>query len=137
MISYRRVQKESDELLYTVWSLVMVRHQLLLKWRPSDRHMIILHKINYIIILILITLYLLLHITQLITLYNKHCVILLILLNCRQIFAVTPLINMIFTEREIDISTSFEFCRVIDSDSQSLCVEHVKTTALITIKEGD
>ena len=27
-ISYRRVQKESDELLYTVWSLVMVRNQL-------------------------------------------------------------------------------------------------------------
>ena len=25
MISYRRVEKESDELLYTVWSLVMVR----------------------------------------------------------------------------------------------------------------
>ena len=24
-MSYRRVQKESDELLYTVWSLVMVR----------------------------------------------------------------------------------------------------------------
>ena len=24
-LSYRRVQKESDELLYTVWSLVMVR----------------------------------------------------------------------------------------------------------------
>ncbi|KOX73271.1 hypothetical protein WN51_01128 [Melipona quadrifasciata] len=29
VISYRRrVQKESDELLYTVWSLVMVRNQL-------------------------------------------------------------------------------------------------------------
>ena len=25
VISYRRVQKESDKLLYTVWSLVMVR----------------------------------------------------------------------------------------------------------------
>ena len=28
MISYQRVQKESDELLYTVWSLVMVHKQL-------------------------------------------------------------------------------------------------------------
>ena len=28
VISYRRVQKESDELLYTLWSLVMVRNQL-------------------------------------------------------------------------------------------------------------
>ena len=28
MISHRRVQKESDKLLYTVWSLVMVRNQL-------------------------------------------------------------------------------------------------------------
>ena len=28
VISYRRVPKESDELLYTVWSLVMVRNQL-------------------------------------------------------------------------------------------------------------
>ena len=28
VISYRRVQKESDGLLYTVWSLVMVRNQL-------------------------------------------------------------------------------------------------------------
>ena len=28
MISYRRVEKESDELLYTVWPLVMVRYQL-------------------------------------------------------------------------------------------------------------
>ena len=28
MISYRRVEKESDELLYTVWPLVMVRNQL-------------------------------------------------------------------------------------------------------------
>ena len=28
LISYRRVQKESDELLYTVRSLVMVRNQL-------------------------------------------------------------------------------------------------------------
>ncbi|KOX80638.1 hypothetical protein WN51_05493 [Melipona quadrifasciata] len=27
-ISYRRVQKERDEILYTVWSLVMVRNQL-------------------------------------------------------------------------------------------------------------
>ena len=27
-ISYPLVQKESDELLYTVWSLVMVRNQL-------------------------------------------------------------------------------------------------------------
>ena len=27
-VIYRRVQKESDELLYTVWSLVMVRNQL-------------------------------------------------------------------------------------------------------------
>ena len=28
VISYRRVQKESDDLLCTVWSLVMVRNQL-------------------------------------------------------------------------------------------------------------
>ena len=28
VISYRRVQKESDELSYTVWSLVTVRNQL-------------------------------------------------------------------------------------------------------------
>ena len=28
VISYRRVRKECDELLYTVWSLVMVRGQL-------------------------------------------------------------------------------------------------------------
>ena len=28
LVIYRRVQKESDELLYTVWSLVMVRNQL-------------------------------------------------------------------------------------------------------------
>ena len=28
VMSYRRVQKESDELLYTIWSLVMVRNQL-------------------------------------------------------------------------------------------------------------
>ena len=27
VISYRRVQKESEELLYTVWSLVTVRNQ--------------------------------------------------------------------------------------------------------------
>ena len=27
-MSYRQVQKESDELLYVVWSLVMVRNQL-------------------------------------------------------------------------------------------------------------
>ena len=27
-MSYRQVQKESDELLYTVWSLVTVRNQL-------------------------------------------------------------------------------------------------------------
>ena len=26
VIEYRRVEKESDELLYTVWSLVMVRN---------------------------------------------------------------------------------------------------------------
>ena len=28
VISYRRVEKESDELLYTVWSLVMVREPI-------------------------------------------------------------------------------------------------------------
>ena len=28
-ISHRRVYKENDELLYTIWSLVMVRNQLL------------------------------------------------------------------------------------------------------------
>ncbi|KAF3427821.1 hypothetical protein E2986_05799 [Frieseomelitta varia] len=28
VISYRRIEKESDELLYTVWSLVTVRNQL-------------------------------------------------------------------------------------------------------------
>ena len=28
VISYRRVQKESDELLYRVWSLVMVRNPI-------------------------------------------------------------------------------------------------------------
>ena len=28
MILYRRVQKENDELFYTIWSLVMVRNQL-------------------------------------------------------------------------------------------------------------
>ena len=28
VMSHRRVQKESDELLYTVWSLVTVRNQL-------------------------------------------------------------------------------------------------------------
>ena len=27
-MSHRRFKKESDELLYTVWSLVMVRNQL-------------------------------------------------------------------------------------------------------------
>ena len=29
VILYRRVPKENDELLYTVWSLFMVRNQLL------------------------------------------------------------------------------------------------------------
>ena len=28
VISYRRVEKESNELLYTVWSLVMVREPI-------------------------------------------------------------------------------------------------------------
>ena len=36
MISYRRVEKESDELLYTVWSLVMVR-ELNLSDRTASR----------------------------------------------------------------------------------------------------
>ena len=27
-VIYRRVQKENDELLYTIWSLVMVRNRL-------------------------------------------------------------------------------------------------------------
>ena len=31
VISYRRVEKESDELLYTVWSLVMVRKPIIQK----------------------------------------------------------------------------------------------------------
>ena len=36
-ISYRRDQKESDELLYTIWSLVMVRNQLVRrKWLTSS-----------------------------------------------------------------------------------------------------
>ena len=42
-VIYRRVQKESDELLYTVWSLVTVRNQLptqvvnLLRWNDVPR----------------------------------------------------------------------------------------------------
>ena len=43
VMSYRRVQKEKDELLCTVWSLVMVRNQLpaqvvnLLRWKDVPR----------------------------------------------------------------------------------------------------
>ena len=39
-MSHRRFKKESDELLYTVWSLVMVRNQLPAQvvniWRWND-----------------------------------------------------------------------------------------------------
>ena len=38
-MSYRQVQKESGELLYTVWSLVMVRNQLQARVvLTSERH---------------------------------------------------------------------------------------------------
>ena len=33
---YRRVQKESDELLYTVWSLVMVREPYIYNQLPAQ-----------------------------------------------------------------------------------------------------
>ena len=37
-VIYRRVQKESDELLYTVWSLVMVRNQWLTSCSEKTYH---------------------------------------------------------------------------------------------------